>query len=125
MAPPAPISGLHERPTSINMVATQLSSLIPLAMVYTTLWAVISDVLDFPWSHFPALVVVACATVRRTFRSGLRVVFVLLHTECVWVVRIALAIVWGLLEDLLSPLIYWVELELAVSHVLLSFCDIC
>ena len=122
MAPPTPISGLHERPTSSNKVAAQLSSLLPVAMVYTALWAVISDALDFNWSHFPALVVVACAAVRCTFRSGLRVVFVLLRTECAWVVRIALAIIWDLLEDLLSPLIYCVESGLAVSHVLLSFC---
>jgi hypothetical protein len=126
MAPPAPVSGFHAWLTSSNKMATHLSSLMPMVMIYTTLWAFVSDALNSNWSHLlPALVVVGCAAGRLMSRSGLSMVLVLLRTECAWVVRIPLEIVWGLCEDLLSLLVYYVELGLTVSHVFLSFYYIC
>src|SRR5258706_4193782 len=121
MIPPAPVSGFHEWLTSGNKMATHLSSFMPVVIIYTTLLAVASDALDTNWSHLlPALVVVACTAVNHTSRSGLRVVLVFLRAECTYVVRIALAIAWGLLSSLLSLPLFCVELGLTVSHSLLS-----
>jgi hypothetical protein len=123
---PVPVSGFREWLTSSNKIATQLSSFMPMVVVCTTFLAVVSDALDTNWSHvLSALVVVACAAVRCTSRSGLHAVLILLRAECAFVARIALAIVWGLLEDLLSLSTHCVELGLTVSDVLLAFYHIC
>ena len=92
---------------------------MPMVIIYTTLLAVVSDALDSNRPHlFSALVVVVCATVKSTSRSGLHSVLVLLRAGCAHVVQVAL-IVRGLLEDSLSLVIYCVELRLIVSRILL------
>lgn len=120
--PPAPVSGFHDWLTSGSKMATHLSSFMPVVVIYTTLLAVASRALDTNWSHFlPALIVVARTAVSHASRSGLRVVLVLLRAECAYMVRIAPAIIWGLLEGLLSLSVLCVELGSTVSHVLPSF----
>ena len=122
MTPPAPVSGFHEWLTSSNRMATQVYSFMPMVIIYTTLLAVVSDALDTSWIHLlPTLVAVACAAIRYTSRSGLRLVFIFLRAKCTHVIRITPTILWGLLEDLRSLCIYCVELRLTVSHILLYF----
>ena len=116
--PPPTISGLRRWLTSSNQMATRLSWLMPLVIIYGTLMALISDALDTDGPHLlPVLAVVACAAVRRTSHTGLRAMLVLFRAESVFVVRAALAIVWALFDSLLSPFIYCIESGITVSSV--------
>lgn len=91
---------------------------MPMVIIYGTLMALVSDALDTDWPHLlPVVTVVACTAVRRTSCTGLRVMLVLLRAESVYVVRMALAIVWALFDDLLSPFVYCIEWGLTVSNV--------
>ena len=120
LTPPVPlptISGLRRWPTPSN-VATQLSSLLPMIIIYGTLMALVSDALDADRPNLlPVMAVVVCAAVKRISHIGLRAMLVLLRAESVYVVRMALMIVCALFECLISPFTYCIELGLTVSNV--------
>ena len=122
MIPLVPVSGFHDWLTSGNKMASHLSSLLPVVIIYTTLLAVARDALDTNWSH---LVVVARTAVSHASRSGLHVVLALMRAEYAYVGWTALAIILGLLEGLLSLSSLCVEVGLTVSHDLPAFYYIC
>lgn len=99
-------------------MATQLSSLMPMVIIYSTLMALVSGALATDRAHLlPVMAVVACAAVKRIPHTGLRAMLVLLRAESVYVVRMVLAIVWALFECLISPFTYCMELGLTVSNL--------
>ena len=114
------VSSSPKWPTSSNNIATQLSSLMSMVIIFGAQLAVISGMLDINGPHLlPVMIVVACTAIRQTSRSDRRLILSLLRAERVLVVRMTLTRAWALLQDLVSPFIYWIELGLTVSHILL------
>ena len=119
LVPPQTVPIFNRWLVSSSKMATYLSLFMPMVIIYGTLLAVASNVLDTDGPHLvPVIVVVACAAVRSRSRGELSAALVLSHAKfVVWIVSV---IVQGLLIDLFSPFIQRIESGLTVSDTVPS-----